>query len=196
MNICLISDTHGHTPDLPLADLLIHCGDICGTFSWFLDQPHRYKLLIPGNHDERLASKNYPEALDPYLLLDRTVEIEGIRIHGSPWTPPFGRWWFMEPEAKLGERYSKVTGPIDILATHGPAYGKLDLTIGSEHAGSRALRDLGKRLKPALHVHGHIHESGGFSINDWGGYGMNVSACDVQNNLTRPPVVIPWPIDP
>lgn len=68
LRIVCISDTHNTRPILPMGDVLIHAGDLTenGAFdevqaglNWLSSQPHRYKILIAGNHDVLLD--------DPFL---------------------------------------------------------------------------------------------------------------------------------
>src|SRR5437868_4454902 len=104
MRIVCISDTHEQHRDLvlPPGDLLIHAGDftwfsqrrsmIRDFNSWLGELPHRYKLVIPGNHefafeaDTKLAS----EITNATLLINEPTEIEGLKIWGSPATPLYG----------------------------------------------------------------------------------------------------------
>jgi Icc-related predicted phosphoesterase len=62
--------------------------------------------------------------------------------------------------------YKDIEPDIDILVTHGPAKGRLDLCPGG-NVGSQSLADwisnFSWRLK--LHVTGHIHESRGTLFN-------------------------------
>ncbi|KAI5459511.1 Metallo-dependent phosphatase-like protein [Mariannaea sp. PMI_226] len=73
LRIICISDTHNTHPILPPGDILIHAGDLTehGSFDevqaelkWLSNQPHKYKILIAGNHDvlfdETFLTK-YPE---------------------------------------------------------------------------------------------------------------------------------------
>ena len=57
--VCL-SDTHDRTFEVPPGDVLIHAGDLTETggiaalqktMHWIYDMPHRFKLIIAGNHD-------------------------------------------------------------------------------------------------------------------------------------------------
>lgn len=65
MKLVIISDTHSlhhkmhHS--IPDGDVLIHCGDFTNIgrqtelqdfIDWFDNLPHKYKILIPGNHDK------------------------------------------------------------------------------------------------------------------------------------------------
>lgn len=73
IKVVCISDTHNNQPVLPPGDLLIHAGDLTenGSFAeiqaglaWLSSQPHRYKILIAGNHDVLLDEQfleKYPE---------------------------------------------------------------------------------------------------------------------------------------
>ncbi|KAL9598530.1 MAG: hypothetical protein Q9219_004432 [cf. Caloplaca sp. 3 TL-2023] len=65
IDVVCISDTHGTQPPLPPGDLLLHAGDLTqwGSFSeiqeqldWLSAQPHKYKVVIAGNHDLLLDS--------------------------------------------------------------------------------------------------------------------------------------------
>jgi Icc-related predicted phosphoesterase len=47
------------------------------------------------------------------------------------------------------------------LVTHGPPYGILDKTDGGKHGGSEFLLKEVLRIKPKLHLFGHIHEGRG-----------------------------------
>lgn len=61
MRFVTISDTHHKRPEvLPAGDVLVHAGDLTGNgaqhrvleeISWLAEQPHRYKIVVPGNHD-------------------------------------------------------------------------------------------------------------------------------------------------
>ena len=65
----VISDTHNLHQHLqiPDGDVIIHAGDFTNKGSlrevdafanWFLGLPHRYKILVPGNHD-MIMDKGY-----------------------------------------------------------------------------------------------------------------------------------------
>jgi calcineurin-like phosphoesterase family protein len=69
--VCL-SDTHGlHdsiSEEIPEGEILVHCGDFTNTgereqiesfLRWMSGQPHRYKVLIAGNHDITLQVDYY-----------------------------------------------------------------------------------------------------------------------------------------
>jgi predicted phosphodiesterase len=102
--LVLLSDTHTkhreilHIPD---GDILIHAGDFSfsGSFqelfefnAWLGTLPHRHKVVIAGNHDscfERHKEMAIKELFHAHYLEDSGIEIEGIKIWGSPWQPSF-----------------------------------------------------------------------------------------------------------
>jgi len=176
MNVLAISDLHGYFPEIPKCDLLLLGGDYCptrnleqerrfmlGDFSdWLRQVPARYKVGIAGNHDFILQEDPSINEHIPWIYLqDSMVELEGVKIYGTPWTLPFFDWAFMESDYKLHKRFSKIPKGLDILLTHGPAYRHLDKTQDGRHAGSFSLLEKVRDVKPDSHVFGHIHEARG-----------------------------------
>jgi Icc-related predicted phosphoesterase len=173
MRVVVVSDTHDNYPELPEGDLLIHCGDfsrdggveeIERAMCWLAEQPHRHKVVVPGNHDRALEGRSVWDGLEwlgTRLLVDRLVEIEGLKIYGSPWTLPWQNFAFQRTEEELREIYARIPEGLDILVTHGPPYGVLDWTLRGDAIGSIALREAVARTKPRHHVFGHIHEAYG-----------------------------------
>ena len=60
LTVVCVSDTHCTRPPIPSGDLLLHAGDLSqwGTIAemqaqlkWLSDQPHKYKVVVAGNHD-------------------------------------------------------------------------------------------------------------------------------------------------
>jgi Icc-related predicted phosphoesterase len=175
-----ISDTHlAHLEqdiEVPAGDVLIHAGDCTklGTsheiamFSeWFAAFPHAHKVMIAGNHDflferepEKAVNSLHP---DIHYLKDSEVVIEGLRIWGSPWQPWFHRWAFnLRRGDEIKEKWDLIPEGADIVITHGPPAGVLDLTVSGENAGcADLLLALEDRVRPKLHVFGHIHEGSG-----------------------------------
>ena len=89
-----------------------------------------------------------------------------INLYGSPWTAIHGKPGkaFQIPRIDLGEKWKKIPSSVDILITHMPPYGVLDENAGKVKAGCKdLLRLVTEKLKPRIHVFGHIHESRGWT---------------------------------
>lgn len=176
--VVCISDTHTSQPTVPDGDILIHAGDLThsGTFdeiqaalSWLRGLPHPHKIAIGGNHDMLLdparddasgQAKSQREKLDwgdIVYLEDELYTVvcsngRRVTIYGSPRTPKHGNWAFQYPrhENIWAER---IPRGLDILVTHGPPRGHLDLLkYGCVHL----LEELWQ-TRPRLHVFGHVH---------------------------------------
>ncbi|MEZ4309947.1 MAG: hypothetical protein R3F14_18060 [Polyangiaceae bacterium] len=72
-----------------------------------------------------------------------------------------------------------------MLLTHGPPHGVLDLTSGHENAGCEDLRAALDRVRPRLHVFGHIHEGAGTQLVDRT-LCVNASICTEEYAPTNP----------
>lgn len=172
--IVVISDTHNSHEeiDVPHGDILLHCGDWSGVGSlqelislnqWFGTLGFQDIVVIAGNHD-RFAEASYSTTkqlfTNAHYIQDEMIEVQGLKIYGSPYTKEYGAWYFMRTEERLIEVWDKIPDDIDILMTHGPAHGILDYVPrgGGDHAGSVTLGDaILNRIQPKLHAFGHIH---------------------------------------
>ncbi len=185
MKIVTISDTHGRHRRLDFSnykdcDTIIHAGDFTAGrdhegreffdfINWFAETPFKNKILISGNHDSFMVHRRHEglllmKELGINYLEDDNIVIDGVKIHGSPWTLIFCNWYFMCTEKDLDLKYSSIDKDTDILVTHGPAYEILDLSLfGNRHTGSYVLKDkIEDELKQLqCHIFGHIHESSG-----------------------------------
>ena len=200
MRIVCISDTHDQHEKLvvPDGDLLIHAGDFtchkiplvgrtAGFANWFKKLPHKYKIVIAGNHD-MLFEQQSPLArsffLDVTYLQDSETIIEGLKIWGSPYTPYWGGWAFSEHGINIKKHWDKIPKSTDILITHGPPFGLLD-EVNGEHKGCKYLSEKKKELNLKLHIFGHIHE--GYGID---GKNINTAVVNEDYELVNDPVVI------
>ena len=142
MRIVCIADTHELHRELvvPPGDLLIHAGDIT-FFSrrprmyrhfdlWLGELPHRHKIIIPGNHDFLLEDPLERNAItNATLLVDSGVEIEGLKIWGSPVTPLCGGAFWMPTAADRRRHWARIPEGLDILVSHGPPLAFLTLRL-------------------------------------------------------------------
>lgn len=181
-SITFISDTHSKhaycTADLPGGDILIHSGDMSSVgyehelhafLKWFSKQKYEHKVFIAGNHDwifERNPARaqqilsDYPDVI---YLQDSSVELQGLKIYGSPWQPAFHDWAFNLPRngEELREKWDAIPDDTDILITHGPPHQVLDYVIWSQSsAGCERLQPRVFELQPLIHSFGHIHSAG------------------------------------
>ncbi len=176
MRIVCISDTHGRHEgvDIPDGDLLIHAGDltmagrereVADFNAWLGKLRHRHKIVIAGNHDwifEREPARARRLLTGCVYLEDSETVVEGIRVYGSPWQPEFCDWAFNLPRGRaLKAKWDLIPAGVDILVTHGPPLGRLDLVERGERVGCADLLAAVERIKPTLHVFGHIHEAAG-----------------------------------
>ncbi|EAU81296.2 hypothetical protein CC1G_07226 [Coprinopsis cinerea okayama7 len=89
-------------------------------------------------------------------------------VYGSPWSPtPHSRAFSYSSEG--AEEFISSIPNTDILLTHGPPAGVFDYTAGGDLAGCPVLTShlSSGRLRPRLHVFGHIHEAHGACIHSW-----------------------------
>lgn len=202
MRIVCISDTHNREITVPDGDLLIHAGDATmrGTVdeitefnAWFSLLPHKHKIFIAGNHDWLFETQpaTARKLLDKNIiyLQDAGTNIEGFNIYGSPWQPRFYDWAFnLNRGREMAEKWAMIPAGTDILITHGPPSGILDLTEDGDHAGCEELIKKVGEIRPRAHIFGHIHEGYGMEERD-GTRFVNASNCDERYRLVNPPVV-------
>lgn len=202
MRIVCLSDTHNQQIDVPDGDLLIHAGDATfqGTAdeitefnAWFSALPHKHKIFIAGNHDwlfqtQPAAARKLLDS-DIIYLQDSGVNIEGLNIYGSPWQPRFYDWAFnLNRGREMAEKWEMIPARTDILITHGPPSGILDLTIDGDHAGCEELIKKVDEIRPKVHIFGHIHEGYG-TLERSGTRFVNASNCDERYRVVNAPVV-------
>jgi Icc-related predicted phosphoesterase len=187
---------------VPDGDVLVHTGDatklgkeaqIVEVNRWLGTLPHKHKILISGNHD--FGFERDPAMRDrmtnAIYLQDSGVTIDGIEFYGSPWQPRFYNWAFnLDRGTPLKAIWDKVPETTQVLLTHGPPFGILDMTERGEPVGCEELRKLVFRLpRLKLHVFGHIHEAYGETFQG-GTYFVNASICDLRYRPVNPPIVV------
>ncbi len=202
--IVCISDTHDRLGRIavPDGDILVHAGDLTGRgrpeeVRAFTDElatlPHRHKIVIAGNHDflfERDPARAQALLDGCIYLQDAAVEILGLRFWGSPWQPWFYDWAFNLPRGEaIAAKWALIPPGTDVLVTHGPPRGILDRTAGGDLAGCEDLLLAVRRLRPRLHVFGHIHEAWGREERD-GTLFVNASICDLGYAPIQAPIVV------
>lgn len=215
MKIIFISDTHTlHGQilnEIPEGDVLVHCGDVSGRgvgseiqdfLAWFSSLPHKNKIFIAGNHDfgfqyrDHVLQKTLESLKEQniHYLEDSGIEIDGVKFWGSPWTPPFYNWAFMLNEDEIKEKWEMIPRDTNVLITHGPPLGILDLVVyGQENVGCPALMEEIVKLKDLkVHAFGHIHEEYGtaMGLGENGPIFINASTCTLRYKPWNKPIVI------
>lgn len=182
MKIWHISDTHTYHYLLQKPegiDMVIFSGDcsnprdpyanepeVRNFIDWFSKLKAKYKIFIAGNHDSSiekgLVTRGDFRASGIIYLENEGIEIEGLKIWGSPHTPTFGNWSFMKAREKINRVWEHIPEDTDILVVHGPPKGILDQSYNREgvyeRCGCNALKkQVLNRIKPQLMCFGHIH---------------------------------------
>lgn len=174
--------------------------DLTEFLIWMEKQPAKKKIFCAGNHDWILSkepgvrykrqgsvyqwltfNERYNSARE--LLNNYDVEYlenseyvyEGIKFYGSPYSPSFHResWVFNSDRGpEIRKHWNKIPPDVNVLITHSPPYGVLDVIPESYkltptedvHRGCFDLMDIIERklLDLKLHTFGHIH-----SQTDW-----------------------------
>ncbi len=214
MNITFISDTHGKHNLIPSdylsgGDIIIHAGDITsrgGEYEttsfllWYNELPYKHKIFIAGNHDfffETVDNHRLTSLLSDYpnitYLNDSGVEIEGIKIWGSPVQPWFYDWAFNRRGEEINKHWDLIPLDTNILITHGPIFGYLDLTAGGVSAGCDFLRaKLPELTDLKIHVSGHIHEGyGKYEFSDSQIF-LNASVLNIRYEMQNRPIFMEY----
>lgn len=206
MRIVCLSDTHGFHDriDVPAGDVLIHAGDFTSrgglheieAFGAYLETlPHPHKVVVAGNHDfgfEQAPERARALLGDVTYLEDAGTTIGDLEVWGSPWQPWFHDWAFNLPRgAALAETWARVPASTDVLVTHTPPAGILDRCFDGREVGCEELLSACERIRPRLHVFGHIHEAYGVVERD-GALLVNACSCDLRYRPIQPPVVVDW----
>ncbi len=177
MRIIAVSDLHSRFSFLEKllnrekADVIAVCGDITDfsredalKFSDVLGGFDGVALLVHGNCD-------FPEpfsrisAEDVRFIHGSSFEMNGVRFHGaggSTFTP------FNTPSEYPESYYQKILekfdyGRLNVLVSHCPPHGILDLTHSGKRAGSIAIKAALDRFR--LILCGHVHESRGIEMH-------------------------------
>ena len=218
MKIWCISDTHGHHAKLAVPsgiDMLIHAGDFGNTkekvrnlveandfIEWLHSLDIQHKVVTPGNHDTSFLDygiRDYFDQIKAHVLVHEKITLEGLKIFGSPYTPTYGQnWAFNVKRSRLQAVWQMIPDDLDILITHGPPKGVLDLTEDKDtrkmvQVGCKSLSNRVKQVKPKLHVFGHTHsepkfDNHGLLIRDETKF-INASVCTIKSGKMNPGIV-------
>lgn len=211
MRIVATADLHGAFPEIPECDLLLIAGDVCPVegshevyeqrawlrtvFSkWLEAVPAKEVVWIAGNHDFACEAPGFRRIADDmpgHYLIDSGVELEGLSIYGTPWTPNLRNWAFYAKDRKFELVADAIPVNTDILVLHSPPRG-LQLDGGHPEWAAPFVASKLQTKPPRLCVFGHIHE--GYGTRATGGVEWaNVAYMDEDYNPVNPPMVFEWP---
>lgn len=140
--------------------------EVLNFICWYgMEVKARYKIFVGGNHDGSiecgLVSKEKFKEYGIIYLENSSVEIEGLKIFGSPVTPQFCNWSWMKSRDKLHDLWQTIPEDSDMVIVHGPPKGVLDLSYNREgileFCGCTALKKRMLQIQPRLMCYGHIH---------------------------------------
>jgi len=217
VRIVHFSDTFGllSTPVqsqlLPRGDIMVHSGNFSlegddreyRKFNEWLGavaSTYHYRIIVVGNKDVKKLGVRWDEIRSrltnaTHVLLHSQAKVLGISFYGVPWNNFYGKNHELRSNAtpkstsELNNRYDEIPSGTDVLITHAPAHGRLDLvSIGNgqpdQRWGSRDLAEELKRVKPGLHLVGHVREGRGY-LEPFGKNALTVNACMCNHNGDR-----------
>lgn len=174
-------------------DIYANEQEVLNFLVWYgMEVKAKYKIFVAGNHDTsieaKLVTRDKFKEYGIIYLENESVELnlndgwqnlansdkigstivpdKKIKIWGSPITPSFGIGWsFNKKRDKLHDLWQTIPDNTDIIISHGPPKGCLDLSFDKtgklEFCGCEALRKRCLQINPKLVCFGHIHSMEG-----------------------------------
>ena len=152
MKLVIISDTHNlhNELDLPVGDVLIHCGDysysgqdneVISFLTWMQEQTKKYRLVIGGHgnhelgpyedreHFNELKTVFAPDVIWPHMRVF-TDPVTSLNFFFSPYVTTInGRCAFEASPSEYQEIVKRIPDNVDILISHGPPFNILDTFV-------------------------------------------------------------------
>lgn len=146
-------------------------------------------ICLDGNHDFFPVVEGLKSAgINAVEVTPNGVVVNDVRFAGFPNIPWIGGYWNHESrEAQMMELITTTlkVGVPDVLVTHSPPRGILDMTYYREEVGSRpiatALRNTPHGIQ--AHLFGHIHESAGTRNIEVGDHFVRFSNAATTNTV-------------
>ncbi|PWY93252.1 Metallo-dependent phosphatase [Aspergillus sclerotioniger CBS 115572] len=191
----ILSDTHGmdiptEYIDQPDIDVAIHCGDLTAELHEYhsaiqlLQTIHApLKLVIAGNHDISLDEPCFRQKVADARSLD--IDPRQIRAEfgdygqaralfdetaGISFLDEGTHRFALANGASLtsqGHEFAIPNSSVDVVLTHGPPRGILDIASSGSRTGCHCLFEAIAWSRPRLHCFGHIHEAWGAKLVTW-----------------------------
>ena len=190
VRLVCISDTHTHKPDsLPPGDVLVHAGDLTNEGSvaeiqdqidWLASLLYEHIIVVCGNHDSyfdprarrkvdigkeiKWGKVHYLQHSSLKLLFSQQGNRQ-LCFYGAPQIPQCGGKDFAFQYNKGHDAWAG-TVPLDtnVLITHTPPRHHRDLPRGM---GCGFLLKEVWRVKPEVHIFGHVHAGWGRESAFW-----------------------------
>nr|WP_247738703.1 metallophosphoesterase [Shimia sp. R9_2] len=121
-------------------------------------------VMVPGNNESEAELRAAAPA-NAIVLHGEAYECEGLKLFGLGYAvpvTPFTDWSCDLDEATAAGMLAKCEAA-DILISHSPPKGVVDVASNGMSLGSTAVLDTIKRIAPPLVVCGHIHDCWGKS---------------------------------
>jgi Icc-related predicted phosphoesterase len=121
-------------------------------------------VMVPGNNESEAELRAAAPA-NAVVLHGEAHEVNGLKLFGLGYAvpvTPFTDWSCDLDEATAAAMLAKCEAA-DILISHSPPKGVVDVASTGQSLGSTAVLDTIKRVAPPLVVCGHIHDCWGKS---------------------------------
>jgi Icc-related predicted phosphoesterase len=134
-----------------------------------------------------------------HYLENSYIDIDQIKIWGSPYSPSFGYGWAFNKDRgyDIVQCWNEIPMDTDIVITHSPIYGYNDRAANTnQNVGCADLYHRIREINPHLHFAGHIHEGYGWKtmgLNEW--YDLqtfNGCSCDLSYDAVNPPITFDY----
>ena len=177
MRILAFSDLHRAAPaarrlvemskdaDLVIAagDFTNHRKDLSGALA-MIEGLAAPTIMVPGNNESE-AELRAAAPQNATVLHGQEATVQGLRIFGLGYAVPVTPFieWSCDLDEETAAQMLAKCGTADILISHSPPKGVVDVTTTGQSLGSTAVLDTIHRVAPQLVVCGHIHDSWGQS---------------------------------
>jgi Icc-related predicted phosphoesterase len=134
-----------------------------------------------------------------FYLENSFVELDQIKIWGSPYSPTFGHQWAFNVDRGYDAQqlWKMIPEDVDIVITHTPIYGYNDRAMNTyQNVGCADLYHRIREVNPHLHFAGHIHEAYGWKtmgLTEW--YDLqtfNGCSCDLAYDAVNNPITFDY----
>jgi len=134
-----------------------------------------------------------------HYLENSYIDIDQIKIWGSPYSPTFGFQWAFNVDRghDAQQLWNEIPSNIDVVITHTPIYGYNDRAANTnQNVGCADLYHRVREVNPRLHFAGHIHEGYGWKtmgLTEW--YDLqtfNGCSCDLSYDAVNNPITFDY----